>query len=158
MTTMTLTLPEDLYEQLAAQAQASARSVDEVVVQTLVRSLSPQIEDDLPLSLQEELKAMASLSDEALWQIARGSMNRDKLALYDVLLERHLANTLTPEGQTWLTRLREEAEALMLRKAHAYTLLQNRGHQLPSLEELRAQTPNYWPYPSRPGNGRCFTT
>ena len=64
-----------------------------------------------------------------------------KLGSPDVLLERHLAGTLTPEGQEWLTRLREEAEALMLRKAHAYALLQSRGHQLPPLEERHARTP-----------------
>jgi len=84
---------------------------------------------------------MEHLSDEALWQIAESTVNRDKVALYDVLLERHQAGTLTPEGQEWLIRLREEAEALMLRKAHAYTLLQSRGHKLPSLQDLRTQTP-----------------
>ncbi len=133
---VTLALPEDIYEQLEVQAQVSDRSVDEVVVQTLVRSLPPQVEEDLSPAIQAELKAMTHLSDEALWQIAQACMNHDKVALYDVLLERHLGATLTPEGQEWLTRLREEADVLMLRKAHAYALLQSRGHQLPSLEEL----------------------
>jgi hypothetical protein len=113
--------------------------VNEVVVQTLTRGLPP-VEDDLPPATQVELKAMAQLSDEALWQIAQGSMNHDKVALYDVLLERYQAGTLTPEGRELLTHLREEAEALLLRKAHAYALLQGRGHQLPSLEELHAKT------------------
>jgi len=83
---------------------------------------------------------MDDLSDEALWQIAQSTMNRDKVAIYDVLLERNQASSLTPEGQEWLTRLRKEADSLMLRKAHAYALLQSRGHKLPSLEELRTLT------------------
>ncbi len=37
-------------------------------------------------------------------------------------------------------QLREESERLMLRKAHAYALLKSRGHQLPTLKELRTQT------------------
>ena len=139
MRTVTLTLSEELYEQLEAQAQAEARSVNEMVVQTLTRSLPP-IEDDLPAATQVELKALAHLADETLWQIAQSSMNHDKVALYDVLLERHQAGSLTPEGRDLLTQLREEAETLMLRKAHAYALLQSRGHQLPSLEELHSQT------------------
>jgi hypothetical protein len=139
--TVTLKLPEHLYDQLETQARAATRSVDEIVVQSLARSLPPPMEKDLPLSLQTELEAMGHLSDEALWRIAESAMNRDKVALYDVLLERHQASTLTPEGQEWLTRLREEAEALMLRKAHAYALLQSRGHKLPTLEELHDQTP-----------------
>lgn len=139
--TVTLKLPEHLYERLETKARAATSSVDEIVVQALARSLPPLVEKDLPQPLQAELEAMDHLSDEALWQIAESTMNRDKVALYDVLLERHQAGTLTPEGQEWLTRLREEAEVLMLRKAHAYALLQSRGHKLPTVEELHAWTP-----------------
>jgi hypothetical protein len=139
--TVTLTLPEYIYKWLETQAQAVTSSVDEIAVQTLARSLPPPVEKDLPPTLQTELQAMKDLSDQALWQIAQSTMNRDKVALYDVLLERQQADSLTLEGQEWLTRLRQEAEALMLRKAHAYTLLQSRGHELPSLQELRARTP-----------------
>jgi hypothetical protein len=89
--------------------------------------------------------AMAQLSDAALWQIAQATMNPDKVAFAevshpcDVLLERNRNGTLTPEGRAWLTRLRDEAEALTLRKAHAYALLQSRGHRVPTLEELQTQ-------------------
>jgi hypothetical protein len=137
--TITLSLPETLRKQLEAQARAKARSLEEVAVQVLVRSLPPPVEDDLPLALQAELKAMRHLSDESLWQIAESTMNADKVALYDVLLERLHANMLTPEGREWLARLREEADALMLRKAHAYALLKSRGHKLPALEELHSR-------------------
>ena len=82
---------------------------------------------------------MSVLSDETIWQIADSQMNQDKVALYDVLLERLKNGSLTPEGQELLTDLRNEADALMLRKAHAYTLLKSRGHKLPSLDELRAR-------------------
>ncbi len=137
--TLTITLPEHMYERLQAQARTTSRSVDEVIVQALARTLPPPVEDDLPPAPKEELEAMAHLSDEALWHIAQSTMNPDKVALYDLLLERHHAGTLTPEGREWLTRLREEAEALMLRKAHAYALLQSRGHTLPPLEELHLE-------------------
>jgi hypothetical protein len=46
---------------------------------------------------------------------------------------------LTSEGQAWLDTLRDEADALMLRKAQAFALLKSRGHKLPTLDELRAQ-------------------
>jgi hypothetical protein len=48
---------------------------------------------------------------------------------------------LTVEGRRLLTELRDEADALMLRKAHAFALLQSRGYTLPTLDELHAQTP-----------------
>jgi hypothetical protein len=138
MSIRTVTLPEMLYERLAAQAEAVDRSVDEVVLQNLLRTLPPEVEDDLPSNLQIELEAMALLSDDGLWQLAQSAMNADKMAFYDLLLERYAAGELTPEGQEMLTRLREEADALMLRKAHAYVLLQNRGHRLPPLTALRS--------------------
>lgn len=135
-----LTLPSELYKRLEARAKTTARSLSEEALQTLERGLPPPLEDELPPSLRAELKAMEHLSDDTLWRIAQSAINPDKVALYDLLLDRLHTASLTPEGREWLTRLREESEALMLRKAHAYALLQSRGHKLPSLDELRGQT------------------
>ena len=135
--TITVTVPEEVYTQLEAQARSSARSVDDLVAQTLTRVLPPA-EPDLPPSVQAELPAMEHLSDEALWAIARSTANDDKLALYDLLTERQNTGSLTLEGQRLLAQLRAEADALMVRKAHAYALLQSRGYVLPTLEELHA--------------------
>jgi hypothetical protein len=135
--TLTLTLPEQLFHRLYSAVQSESGSLDQFVVRALERSLTPPVETDLPDDVQAELNAMAALSDDALWQIAQGSLNRDKEALYDVLLERFHAGELTPEGRQWLDNLRAEADALMLRKAHAHALLQSRGHELPTLDDLR---------------------
>jgi hypothetical protein len=139
--TITVTLPEDVYAQLEARAQTAARSVEDVVAETLTRSVPPAPEPNLPPTIQAELNAMDQLSDEALWAIARSTANDDKIALYDVLIERQNTHTLTPEGRHMLTQLRDEADALMLRKAHAYAVLQSRGYTIPSLDELHVQTP-----------------
>lgn len=135
---LTVTLPDHLFRQLQRQAQVVNRPLNEVAVTTL-ESLVVPVEDDLPPALQTELTAMAYLSDDALWQIAGSVMNKDKIALYDLLLERRQGGALTPEGQAWLDTLRNEADALMLRKAQAYSLLKSRGHKLPTLDQLRAQ-------------------
>ena len=82
---------------------------------------------------------MAQLSDEALWTIAGSTANEDRQALYDVLIERQDAGSLTMEGRHVLVQLREEADALMVRKAHAYALLHGRGYILPEIDELRSQ-------------------
>ncbi len=136
MATRTIELPEELYTQLEQRAHASAQSVDTVVIRTLVSSLPPIPEPDLPQTVRDELAAMEQLSDEALWVIARSTMNSDSLAFYDLLRDRKVEGLLTPEGQQWLTRLSQDADALALRKAHASTLLKSRGHRLPTLAEL----------------------
>lgn len=135
--TMTLNLPEQLYVHLVDQARAAARSVDDLIVEALTRATPTPVEDDLPSTLRVELKAMEVLSDEALWVIAQSQMNEDKVALYDLLLERKQTGELTPAGQELLDDLRNQADFLMVRKAHAYALLKSRGHRLPSLNELR---------------------
>ncbi len=138
--TITLTLPEPIYQHLQKQAQITTSPLNEIVFQILSQSLSPEIEEDLPFNYRIELESMAHLSDDVLWQMAESTMNQDKVALYDTLLARHKARNLTPIGKEWLTKLREESEQLMLRKAHAYLILKSRGHQLPTLDELREQS------------------
>lgn len=128
MTTRTIEVPEELDTQLEQRAHASAQSVDAVVMRTLARSLPPAPEPDLPHAVQDELAAMEHRSDEALWAIARSTMNSDSLALYDVLRDRTEQGSLTPEGQPWLARLTQDADALAVRKALAYALLKRRGH------------------------------
>jgi len=137
---ITVTVPEDVFAQLEAQAYTSARSVSELVMQALAHALPPTPEADLPQAAQAELQAMGQLSDAALWVIAGSTVSEDKQALYDLLIERQNTVPLTLEGRHVLAQLRDEADALMVRKAHAYALLHGRGHALPSLEELRAQT------------------
>ena len=136
--TVTLALPEELYRELEAQAQVGAVGIDQVVLGTLRRHLPP-VENDLAPEVRVELRAMDYLSDDALWQIATASMNSDKVALWDLLLERKGAGELTPEGQDLLNRLRAEGELLTLRKAHAYVLLKARGHSVPRLNDLHSE-------------------
>ncbi len=138
--TLTLTIPNELYQQLQTQAQVLSRPLSELAVQILSHHIpKPPIENDLPSAVQAELTAMDELSEEVLWQIAESQYNSDKLVLYDVLLDRNKNGQLTTEGRMLLSQLREESELLMLRKAHAYALLKSRGHQLPTLKELHKQ-------------------
>lgn len=139
--TITVSVPENLYKQLEAEARTAEQSVGDFVIRSLSRVLPLPLEPDLPPAMRAELTAMGGLSDDALWLIARGTANADKVAMLDVLLERKLAGELTPEGQDLLTQLREEADALTLRKSHAYALLKQRGHQLPALGALHDQHP-----------------
>jgi hypothetical protein len=138
--TITVQVPDAMYTQLADRARTTRRSVEELVLQAVQYIVPPAIEPELPIAVQNELAAMNQLSDEALQAIAFSTANSDKIALYDVLLDRHRTGTITAEGTALLQTLREEADALMIRKAHAAALLKSRGHTLPSLESLPVPT------------------
>ena len=84
---------------------------------------------------------MEHLSDEALWAIARSVASPDTLALYDLLIERKQEGALTPEGQHWLEQVAQDTDYLMVSKAQAYVLLKQRGHVLPTRDQLHTLTP-----------------
>jgi hypothetical protein len=127
--TVTLQLPESLYRRLANTANATRRSLEEVLLQAL-RVGSPPAWDDVPPEFQADLAAMDRLDDEALWRLVRSRMTPAAVQRYDLLLERHRNGTLTDAERSELGVLRSEADRFMLRKAHAAVLLRWRGHDV----------------------------
>ena len=98
----------------------------------------PAIEGDLPIALQIELKELETRADADLWAIAESRMNPEQVVFYDLLLDHHHKGILSTEEREQLTKLREESDRFMVRKAHAYALLKHPGCSLPTRQELRA--------------------
>ncbi len=57
---VTVTLPEAIYERICETAEATARSIQEVVAQSIALSLPP-LEEDLPREIRSELAGSACL-------------------------------------------------------------------------------------------------
>ena len=91
---------------------------------------SPPRWDDVPVQFQTELAALDRLDDKALWQIARSQQSDHEMDRYEALLYKNANETLTPAEKDELNILRQKADLLMLRKAHAAALLRWRGYQL----------------------------
>jgi len=127
--TITVTLPEVLYERVKSTADASARSVEEVCAQSIALSL-PELEDDLPSEIRSELAALPLLSDVELETIAHSSMSDDAQNQLEMLADVQKHRPLSAAEETTLNQLLAEAQRLMLRKAEAYHLLARRGHAL----------------------------
>jgi hypothetical protein len=127
MYTLTLTVSEEVYTQLEAVARMTTRAVEEVAAHLVSRAVSPLVQVDLPSLAQTVLGDLDALDTPALWAIVRSRANADKIALYDLLMARRSAGHLTPDGERLLEDLSTEADALMLRVAYAYGLLQQRG-------------------------------
>jgi hypothetical protein len=132
MTTITLKIPDNLYQQMRRQAQVNKQSVDELAQQTLSRFLPAmlEVEDDLPPALQVELKAMEHLSNAALWSLARGQLGdkeQDELERLGEIQNVRPLTEIEKQRQEALLTLYDE---LLLRRAHAAVLLQGRGHDV----------------------------
>lgn len=141
MTTVTLNIPENLYQQLRRQALANKQSVDELAQQTLSRFLPAmlEVEEDLPPNLQDELKAMEQLSDAALFSLAMGQLGGNELEDLEQLGESQKVRPLTNEEQRRQEHLLTLYDELMLRRSHAVILLQARGHDLSNPANLQTQ-------------------
>ncbi len=125
----TIAIPDSLYlraEQLAAH---TGQPVEDVIGERLESSL------DLALlawidTEAAELKALAYLSDDALWTIAREQMQKAKQARMSLLMDRNSSGAITSTEYEELSGLVEQGQILMRRKAEAMKLLMDRGHHV----------------------------
>jgi hypothetical protein len=128
--TITLQLPDRLYQRLVNTAQATRQPLTEVIIHSL-KVGSPPDWDDVPEEFQADLAALDRLHDDALWQIARSRKTADGMERYDELLVRNREGTLSDSERLELSVLRQEADRFMLCKAQAAVLLRWRGYQVP---------------------------
>lgn len=129
--TVTLQIPEILYQRLVNTARATQRSLEEVMLHALQVGSPPEW-DDVPEEFQADLAALDKLDDNTLWQIVHSRKTVAEMERYNTLLESNSSNTLTEAERLELMTLRHEADRFMLRKAQAAVLLRWRGHRVPT--------------------------
>ena len=125
--TISITLPDGLYERVKETAAAAALSVEEVLTQSVTLSL-PALEDDLAPETRTNLVTLSLLSDPELWQIAEDMADDELQQQLEMLAERQKQRVLTEVEQRRLVKLMTRAQLFMLRKAEAYRLLARRGY------------------------------
>jgi hypothetical protein len=130
-----ISIPDDLYQRARQVAEQTSRQVEEVIRARLQLAFDESAAE-LPAEEREELKAMAYLSDDTLWTIAREQLQpalQDRLSL---LLARNSQGTITPDEHEELAELVDRGDRLTLRKSQALRYLAQRGHTI-RLEDLQ---------------------
>jgi hypothetical protein len=122
-----LTVPEDISRRARQIAQTTAQPVEQVLIDHL-KTLSVPL-PVLPPDEQAELDALHSLSDDALWTIAREQMPDAIQAQAHHLMDKNARGTITEDEHAELEKLVERGDRLMLRKAEAGALLRERGYE-----------------------------
>ena len=136
--TVTLELPEPLWEWAQRTATVTQRPVEKVLVDSLSATIPPP-STDIPDEFRDELALLETKNDDDLWAITRLSMSPKTLRQYDNLLEKNSRGALTTQEKRKLEKLRKDAERIMLMRARAFVLLQWRGYRLPTADELEKQ-------------------
>jgi hypothetical protein len=120
--TVTVELPDLLYQRLVNTAQVMQCSLEEVILRTLTVG-SPPDWANVPAEFQADLAALDRLEDEALWVAARAERTEAEMVRDGELLELKQEQGLSEAEVSELAKLREDADRFMLRKAHAAALL-----------------------------------
>ncbi len=115
-------LSGSVYRRLEHIAQETNQSVQTIALTLIAGNLPPSL-GDVPADLREELRALQTLDDDALWAAARSKLGPTQQARLETLL----------------ARLGDEIDRLNLRKAQAFALLRWRGFLLPSLDDQAQQ-------------------
>ena len=129
--TVSVELPEDLYQRVCETASAVARSVQDVVTASIAMSLPP-LEKDLPPEIRAELGPIALLSAEGLREKSRESLDSDRQARLESLANLQKKQPLSDSEQAELDDLVQQAQRVMLHRAEARRLLALRGHPIPT--------------------------
>ncbi len=129
--TVTLNIPEALYQRAKQAADVLNQALEDVIVDTLASTL-PFL-DDVPVEMVGEVAAMAYLSDEALQGLATNGMLAERQSLLHNLLDEQGRHELDESAQRELAALMAEYGRYMLRRAKAVALLLARGRPVPVL-------------------------
>ncbi len=126
---ITLSVSEQVFDRMRHVAETVSESVEEVAA----RRLEAAFPEPLPVLApheEAELEALAHLSDDALWTMAREQMADALQARMQILMDKNSLGTITADEYSELENLVDRGQRLMLRKAEAAALLTERGNKV----------------------------
>jgi hypothetical protein len=132
---VTIELPEHIFQRLSLLAETTARPLAEIVAQSVVSNLPPEIDKSSP-EIQPELLRMQSLHDTDLLEIAQAVVTPEQQNYHEELLAKNALDQLSNDERAELTRLRLEVDRQMFCKAYAWSILRWRGYRTSSLREI----------------------
>jgi hypothetical protein len=130
-----ISIPDTLYEKARRVAEQTAQQVDDVIREKLADAFDEPLAE-LPADEVAELRALAYLSDDTLWTIAREQMPAIKQERMSMLMDKNSYGTISNDEYQELSALVESGQRLMLRKSEAMTLLLDRGFKV-GFEDLK---------------------
>ena len=134
---ITLDLPDELYERIQEEAEASQRPVEMVALETL-GTVFQQSLDKNGGDLGELLTEMQDYSDSQLWAIVRRRLSWMQSLRLRELSVKSKQGTLTEEEGEELNELLNLVDRQMLLRSEALLRLKQRGQDVESYLKLGA--------------------
>jgi plasmid stability protein len=132
--TMTLHMPDALYDRFKQRAAHARRSVEEELLDVLAAAVP--VTRELPAGIADALSPLALLAlldDEALWRAARSPLAVESAVELEALrLKRQREGLTDSEAETAAALVRHYERAMLVR-AQAAALLKERGYDVAEL-------------------------
>ena len=125
--TLTLNIPDDLYDRLKKRAEAAHRTVEAEVLDVVAGAVA---DGELPVDVAQALAALAVADDETLWQAARSRLSQDVSDEIEELHFKRQREGLTDGEQQRLAGLMRQYERVLAIRAEAMGLLTERGYDV----------------------------
>jgi hypothetical protein len=132
--TLTLDIPDNLYDRLAERAARSQRSVADEALAAM--ALNVPTEDDLTPALARVLHDLNALDDTQLRRAAERTLSQRDERHLRALSRRNSASEITPVEADELAVLLDRLEDIGLIRAKATALLHARGHEVGDAQPL----------------------
>jgi hypothetical protein len=126
--TVTLSVPDPIYQQIRRIAEKIRRPVNDVLIEA-VTAAAPAM-DGKGRKTRSALAQMAYLNDAALWQAARSTMSMEQRELLADLHATQQRRKLTAQERTTERALLELYRETLLVRAQAALLLKQRGYDV----------------------------
>ena len=123
--TVTLTLPDVVYDELQHRATHHRRRVEEEATATLVTAVGPG--DGLPADLVAAIEALANLDVDSLRRVSHCQPTVEDRVLLDTLVDKRRRQGTTPDEDRLLAGLIDRYDRVMVLRAEAIALLHQRG-------------------------------
>ena len=123
--TITLDLAPDVYDQLLRRAEAHRRELEEEASLTLATVVTTP--SAVPDDLETALNTLSTLDDDTLWQVSHSQPTVEDGILLQALIDKRTRRGLTPAEDRWLAEIGERHDRVMVLRAKAVALLQERG-------------------------------
>lgn len=125
---ITLDIPQAIFEQIQQAAALKQRTVDDVMVEA-VTAAAPALASDTA-ELRRSLAQMAYLNDAALWQAARSTMPKEQRERLEALHDKQQREGLTISEQQEEKNLLKLYQETILVRAQAAVLLKHRNYDV----------------------------
>jgi len=128
---ITIQLPERVYNQVAQRARRKQRSIEDEVSAVVVDTLP--VQDELPAEFGDELAQLNFLNDTELWQAAQTTLLPAESTQMQALIIKQQHQGLTKYEQRKAEALVQRYNRTLLVRAQAALLLKQRGYTIDTL-------------------------